>query len=125
LQTIPLQGTLPRCPHGVYLSDNHGSPKAPYCRGCYPDGPPFTPRELVLPRSSGDDLEAPEFRANKTTESECPKCHSRIYIRVGEEARECAECATPYPMPKRRCRGSRGSVSVQQMFDRIGRQNAE
>ena len=93
---------FPRCPHSVYMAGvNHGSKKAPYCSICSPSGPRFETRNVVLPRSCGDPLEAKEIRAHAHPSDACPECLSRVFVKVSD-GRECADCGERYRGPKRR-----------------------
>ena len=91
---------FPRCPHSVYMAGvNHGSTKSPYCSFCSPGGPKFETRDVVLPRSSNDPLEAKEIRAHSHPSDACPDCLSRIFVKVSD-GRECADCGKRYRGPK-------------------------
>lgn len=80
---------FPRCKHSVYDPDRSG--RAGYCSICGPV--PFKERNVKIPNRG--DFIAPELRANKTRENECPSCHSRIYIEL-KNGRECADCGENY-----------------------------
>jgi predicted RNA-binding Zn-ribbon protein involved in translation (DUF1610 family) len=95
---VPSGGTIHRCPHGVYIPA--GEVTAPYCSYCSPGGP-ANQRDVVLPRSSADPLNAADrVYANKHVSGSCPQCGSTVYMRKDEKGtdanRICADCGTPY-----------------------------
>lgn len=95
---VPAGGLMRRCEHGVYIPA--GELTAPYCSYCTPGGP-TNQRDVVLPRSSADPLNAADrVYANKHVPGSCPHCGSTIYSRVNEKGgdaqRLCSECDTPY-----------------------------
>lgn len=95
---IPSQGTLRRCPHGVYRAAGDGE-KASYCSACTPGGP-RDQRPVVLPPRSSDNLTTNgRVMANQHRGTGCPECGSAIYLRRNEKndvARECADCGSFY-----------------------------
>ena len=101
---VPIQGTLRRCEHGVYISA--GQSRAQYCQQCSPDGPAFTTRDVVLPRSSSDTMDHNDgtLYANNLAPRACPACGSTIYLRKKETGRdtqrECADCGKQYRVTK-------------------------
>src|SRR5882762_7272218 len=74
---VPMQGTLRRCGHGVYIPA--GERTAQYCQQCHPNGPAFRTREVVLPRSSSDPTDRDgSLYANTKDRRACPNCGSTM-----------------------------------------------
>lgn len=100
VSTPPTFRILKKCQHSVYRVGR--GKRSPYCSICFPQGPPFETRPVVLPRSCGDPLEAPEDRAHERMSGYCPACESSIYIETKNGKRECADCSTVYAGPRKR-----------------------
>ena len=97
---IPVQGTIRRCEHGVYIGANDVDDKAAYCQQCTPGGP-ADQRSIVLPRYSDIQLthEGRTLANGNGNNGGCPQCGSVVYTRANERnatLRECAECGTHY-----------------------------
>ena len=93
-QSIPPQGTIPRCKHSHYAPDGD----AFHCYLCHPIRPTFS-TEFVVPVDSSTPLNGKDaLHANRTQPGCCPKCGSRIHYDEGKEWR-CVECDTKYKAP--------------------------
>jgi hypothetical protein len=92
---IPLNGTLPRCQHGVYKPTNH---KIAYgCGFCNPhhfDAVSENTNVPVFAKHRHRDVEVPRANKGYVCKSRCPKCDSDVHYEseVVGGPWECADC---------------------------------
>jgi hypothetical protein len=98
---IPLEGTLPRCVHGIYLpkADRHIGSWG--CQVCRPQFPPEAACLGVLEMPRRGTHEEDALRANGRSKDECPACRSMYRFQISRTSNRCADCGTRYPRVKR------------------------
>ncbi len=108
---VPLDGTLRRCPHGVYLPAwilDEADCSNPYCACSGAFGKVLDQREVVLPFSS-----TPLNPTYRTSDTACPKCFSTAHFGNGKTW-TCAECLTPFSAPRRVLQASKVAEAQEQ-----------
>ena len=97
---VPLEGTLPKCQHGVYDPDGEGC--AWHCGFCREQSYAAPTKGFTLPRSSGTALtEHDRLHANAHGNSgACPDCGSRIHSIEPDGRWRCEECQHIYRAPR-------------------------
>ena len=98
---VPINGTIPRCPHSIYAPDEAGT-AAYSCRLCFPVCP-VVQRPIVIPVDSGTALNRDgKVHANKKEPGSCPSCGSRVHFESNGKTWCCGECDHEYPAPVRK-----------------------
>jgi len=101
---IPVGGTIPRCPHSIYLAtpDEIRTGKAHFCSACNPMlGTQSDTREFIFPTHFADNRND-RRRANKTRGGACPNCSEMIHTVVSAKVWQCVECGTQYKATRRK-----------------------
>lgn len=106
---IPLEGTIPRCPHHVYDPDGRG--RAFHCGLCRMQNYGAPTNGFSLP-SGASFSDKDRVYANAKQDGCCPECGSRVHYGDGSKWK-CADCSHEWK-PKRKT-----EVVVDQPLDMV------
>jgi hypothetical protein len=102
MQTIPVGGTIPRCPHSCYVAPQ--DLKLGLSWGCGTCRQQFPPEAVAIGTFEMPRLNVREegaMRANGHDPNACPKCESYFHYQVGPTKARCAECSHEYHLAQK------------------------